>query len=152
MYTFPLLFPLRIWSNLANVSYYLYLRTGGVVQDFHLEGAQKNVCAHAHYERKVRSAVHVRPGSMAHLRPLATLGFFHALSRYLSLTFMCADTKWDLKNCRSNRGRPLPPPPSCIRHWRRRVMSKMHNTSNVMCVKILTWFVLIVNLQKNLWT
>ena len=49
----------------------------GRIQDFHLGGAQKIICANAHYEREIRNPF--RQGSRARLRALEALGVFNAL-------------------------------------------------------------------------
>ena len=81
---------------------YMRLSNQGRIHDFHGGGgggAKKIMCVHAHHEREPRSPL--RPGSRACLRALETLGFFNALSYYLSLTFKHSHTKWDNKKTHS---------------------------------------------------
>ena len=58
------------------VCVYVCVCVQGRIQDFHLGGAQKIICANAYYERKLRSPF--RQGSRARLRALEALGFFNA--------------------------------------------------------------------------
>ena len=60
-------------------------RSPGRIQDFHLEGVQKVMCAQAHHEHEARYPL--RPGSRARSRTPEALGVFDALSCYLSLIY-----------------------------------------------------------------
>ena len=62
------------------------------------------MCAHAHHEREPRSPFYCRGPA---------LGFFDALSCYLSLLFKHSDTKWDKKEEKKSinlKGAPVAPP------------------------------------------
>ena len=86
----------------------------GWIQDFHLGGGGKKLCARTHiHEREARSPLRPGPGP-AQVRALEALGVFDALSYYLSLIFKQSDTKWDIKtifdHILGGGGAPVSPP------------------------------------------
>ena len=87
-----------IWNCLNNsisMEGIIVCRWQGRIQDFHLAGAQKIICAHAHFESEPRRPLRPR------CKVLEALGVFNALSCYfMSLIFKHSDTRWDFKRHR----------------------------------------------------